>query len=225
MQVMDNYLRRSLHMKHFDYDTKEFPFKQHIEQFFGCRAEDIHKHMGDFKVFDRENDQSTLAHKVFYANFSKELKDLYVDFVNKVIAPIVKQEFYYQLIPTFRIGLPGNRFVGEFHKDSKYNHLPYELNFNLGICGYEGEASLMVEDSEGSELFNLLECPYGKIFSFDHISCLHGSKPNPNDITMVSFDFRVALKALYFETTNQSVNMNRRFRPGEYFSKEIVTAS
>ena len=54
----------------------------------------------------------------------------------------VKEDFYYQVIPTFRIGLPGNKFVGEYHKDSKYNHQSYELNFNLGISGYLGDAAL-----------------------------------------------------------------------------------
>jgi len=220
---MENHLRQALHMMHFDYDTKKFPFKQRIEGFLGCEAEDIHKYLGSFHIFDRTCDQSTLAHKVFYANFGCYIKDMYICFVKEVISPILKEEFFYQAIPTFRIGLPGNRFVGEFHKDSNYNHLPYEINFNLGICGYQGEASLMVEKSEGSGDFNLLECPYGKIFSFDHIDCLHGSEPNPSDITMVSFDFRVALKSLYFDTPNQSINMNCGFRPGEYFSKEAVT--
>ena len=48
---------------------------------------------------------------------------------------------------------------------------------------------------------------HGKIFSFDHIDCLHGSDPNETDKTMVSFDFRLALKEIYYDTDASSVNL------------------
>ena len=66
-----------------------------------------------------------------------------------------------------------------------------------------------------------MECPYGKIFSFDHIDCLHGSDPNETDKTMVSFDFRLALKDIYYDTDASSVNLATNFVPGSYFSKDF----
>ena len=68
----------------------------------------------------------------------------------------------------------------------------------------------------------MLECPYGSIFSFDHIDCLHGADPNPYNKTMVSFDFRLALKDLYFKNDHQSFNQGKGFKPGSYFSKDLA---
>jgi hypothetical protein len=222
MSQIENPIRKRLHGLTFDYDTSLYPFKKVLEDLYGCELGGLHKHLGSYQLFDRQNDQSTLAHKVFYANYVSAIKPLYCRFINKFISPIVAVPFHYQVIPTFRIGLPGNRFVGEYHKDSKYNHLGYEVNFNLGLSGYTGEAALRVEKPAGSGDFVLLECPYGKVFSFDHIDCLHGSEPNPYDVTMVSFDFRLAVADLYRESDSASVNTGVEFRPGSYFSAEAA---
>ncbi len=61
-----------------------------------------------------------------------------------------------------------------------------------------------------------------KIFSFDHIDCIHGSTVNKTSKTMVSFDFRLALKDLYFETDASSVNLDSKFKPGYYFSSQCL---
>lgn len=176
--------------------------------------------MGHFDLFSRKDDQITLAHKVFYSNYANAIKSLYEDFIKEVVTTIVDTEFYYQKIPTFRIGLPGNRIVGEYHSDKFYNHKEYEVNFNLGLSSYQGPSALRIEQPDGT--FRLLECPYGEIFSFDHIDCIHGSDPNKSDSTMTSFDFRIAIKDLYYECNNASVNMGCLFAPGHYFSSNAV---
>ena len=220
-----NTLRKQLHGKSFEYDSEKYNFKQVLEELFGCKTEDLHLHLGDFQRFKRNNDQSTLAHRIFYSNYNDKIKDLYDEFMIDVISNIIDPvEAYYQLIPTFRIGLPGNTFVGEFHKDSDYNHQSYELNFNLGISNYVGEAALRTQKTEDSEEYMLLECPYGTIFSFDHIDCLHGSNPNPMNSTMVSFDFRLAVKDLYYDSDAGSVNMGSKFQPGSYFSSSALNS-
>ena len=219
---MENSIRKSLHGIHFKYSTKIYPFKETIEKFMGYDLGLIHEQLGGFNQFKRDNDQSTLAHRVFYANYSEKVEGLYKKFIKEIISNIVTEPFYYQKIPTFRLGFPNNKFVGEFHTDSTYNHQGYEINFNLGLANYRGEASLIVEEKESSKDFMKLECKYGEIFSFDHIDCLHGSKPNPYNVTMASFDFRLAVKRLYKETDDSSVNLKSRFIPGEYFSKETI---
>ena len=112
--------------------------------------------------------------------------------------------------------------MGEYHKDSSYNHQSYELNFNLGISNYIGQPALKSESKPGSGNFVTVECPYGSIFSFDHIDCLHGSDINQTSNTMVSFDFRLALKEIYFDTNANSVNLSKSFAPGSYFSKQYI---
>ena len=221
-ELKKNQLRIALHRKYFEYDTEVYPFKKIIESLFGCETKDLHKYIGNFKEFERSNDQNTLAHKVFYANYKDKIFKTYKSFVENEIKNIIKVPFYYQIIPTFRIGLPGNKFVGEYHKDSFYNHQSYEVNFNLGISGYKGNAALRSEKKPNTKEFVILECPYGKIFSFDHIDCLHGSEINASQETMVSFDFRIAIESLYFKKDVSSVNIKKSFAPGEYFSKELI---
>ena len=216
-------LRPQLHMKYFDYSVNDYPFKETLENLYGCKLADLHLYMGIFERFKRDNDQMSLAHKVFYSNFEEKIKPIYVKFIKNFISKIFgKHKFYYQLIPTFRVGLPGNVFVGEFHKDSSYNHQNYEVNFNLGLANYEGNAALKTQIMPASDKWKKLSCPYGKIFSFDHIDCLHGSEPNLGNKTMVSFDFRLALSELYFDSPAKSLNMKSEFKPGSYFSSEIV---
>ena len=217
-----NKIRKELHGSKFSYDINSYNFKAILEDLYGCELDKLHNYLGAYEVFKRSNDQGTLAHKVFYSNFEKNFQLKYIKLMHDVIKPLIGEEFYYQKIPTFRIGLPGNKFVGEYHKDTNYNHKGYEVNFNLGLCGYVGEAALKTQKSENSEEYITLECPYGTIFSFDHIDCLHGSDENPYDTTMVSIDFRLAIKSLYFEDNSSSVNMNMKFVPGQYFTSEAI---
>ena len=220
---MQNKLRKELHKKIFKFDTKEFKFKEILENLYGCKLEYLHKYLGTFNEFERKNDQKTIIHKIFYSNFYRCIYPLYFEFQKTIISKIVNEPFYFQKIPTFRLGLPGNKFIGEFHKDTKYNHEKYEINFNLGLTGYFGSASLKVETFADSGVFDKMECPYGSIFSFDHIDCLHGCDINQNDLTMTSFDFRIALSSLYFDTNNYAVNTKVEFKPGSYFSNELIS--
>ena len=216
-------LRTEFHTKRFSYEISQYPFKETLENLYGCELKFLHKYLGEFNEFKQSNDQSTLAHKVFYSNYNKVLKPIYINFIENFIAHLLfPHKFYYQLIPTFRIGLPNNVFVGEFHKDSKYNHQSYELNFNLGLENYGGSASLKTEKKQNSNDWIILECPYGEIFSFDHIDCLHGSESNKTNETMVSFDFRLALKELYFESDAISINNKISLKPGYYFSSDYI---
>lgn len=217
-----NTLRTELHTKTFEYKPSDYPFKEALEKIFGVELKDIHRYLGQFDRFERKNDQLTLAHKVFYSSYREKIMPIYVSFIKHFIADIVRSKFYYQLIPTFRIGLPGNTFVGEYHKDSKYHHQAYEINFNLGLANYMGKAALRVQEKPDVDNYILLECPYGKVFSFDHIDCVHGSDPNESNDSMVSFDFRLALKDLYFETNARSINLRTKFTPGSYFSNEVI---
>lgn len=222
-----NVLRERLHLKKFQYDIKKYPFYECLSTLFGVNdIESIHEYLGHFDPFKREKDQYTILHKVFYSNFklpNSPLKNMYEDFIKNFIAKIVTEKFYYQNIPTFRIGLPQNKFVGEFHKDTAYNHQPYELNFNLAIANYKGSAALITEDVAGSNNLIPAEINYGEVMGFDHIGCFHGSEINQTGKTMVSFDFRLALADMYFENPKaKSVNMHSKFIIGDYFSEQPI---
>ncbi len=215
-------IRSRLHGKLFKYDIKKYKFKEIIESLLGCPCSLLHTHLGTYEEFIQKTDQSTLAHKVFYSNYKRLLFPTYYNLQKEFIKEIVKEPFYYQVVPTFRIGLPGNKFVGEYHKDSDYSHQPYEVNFNLGISGYEGKAALRSETFPDSKTYTTLECPYGNVLSFDHIGCMHGSDINPYNTTLVSFDFRIALLSNYYDTKEQSIHRNKNLKTGDYFSEEII---
>ncbi len=222
-----NKLREDIHLKKFKYDIKKYPFYEYLSTLFGVTdLENIHKYMGSFDPFNREQDQYTILHKVFYSNFrlpNSPLQKMYEDLIKDFIAPIVSEKFYYQKIPTFRIGLPQNKFVGEFHRDTAYNHQPYELNFNLAIVNFKGSAALITEDAAGSKNLISTEIDYGQVMGFDHIGCLHGSEINQTGKTMISMDFRLALADMYYEDPKaESVNLHSKFIIGDYFSAEVV---
>ena len=216
--------RQRVHGITYRYELEKYPFREELEKLFGLDLQDLHLWLGNFEKFDRKNDQQTIVHRVFYSNYSKIIEPIYKDFVTNFVSQIIDFPFSYQVIPTFRIGLPGNRFVGEYHTDAKYNHPDFELNFNIGLSNYLKPCCLMSEKVSNTKEFFPLECENGEIFSFNHIDCVHGSEINTTDQTMVSMDFRVAMIPFYKEIDAKSVNMNSSFKIGDYFSKEIINS-
>lgn len=216
--------RSSAHGRHFEYNTGMYNFKDVLETLFGCDLSELHKWLGNYESFKRHNDQHTLAHRVFYSNFKERVQPLYNKFITTYIKHIVQMPFTYQIVPTFRVGLPSNRFVGEYHRDSKYMHPDFELNFNLAITNYKYPCCLISETSRDLGDFQPIECDYGQIFSFNHIDCLHGSDINTTNETMVSFDFRIAMQPFYYTSDQKSVNMKSAFRNGDYFSDRIINS-
>ncbi|WP_413678899.1 hypothetical protein [Prochlorococcus sp. MIT 0916] len=212
-------IRNDLHFKKFKYSTISYPFKEELETLLGVKLSQLHHFLGNFDLLTKG--QPILVHKIFYANFPNKIKNIYQNLIRAEISKIVPYPFYYQKIPTLRVGLPGNIFVGSFHKDSDFNHQSYEVNFNLGLANYRS-GEFHVEEKPNSNKFKHLDCPYGEILSFDHINCEHGSKPNNDKETMVSFDFRIALKENYFSTEKGSMGNQTKLIIGEYFSSEII---
>ena len=216
--------RQAAHAAKFTYDTDKYSFRKILEDLYGTPLEELHLWLGEFEKFERSNDQLTIVHRVFYSNYERIFKKQYESFINEVVKDIVKMPFAYQKIPTFRIGLPGNRFVGEFHLDSHYHHPDFELNFNVGLSNYKIPACLVSEPFPKSKKFEPIECEYGELFSFNHIDCVHGAELNSTNQTTVSFDFRLAMMPFYDENsaTRKSVNMNSAFSIGDYFSSDII---
>jgi hypothetical protein len=220
-------LRQELHLKNFKYSTEAFPFVADLESLFGLAdLSKLHEQLGKFAVFDQSHDQSTIAHKVFYAHFKKPdspFRAIYIKFIEKFIAKIVPCKFYYQTVPNFRVGLPGNKFVGDFHKDTFYNHKPYELNFNLSFCNYQGDAGLFIENIPNSGRYIGMEIAYGEVMCFDHIDCMHGSHINTSGKTMVSIDFRLAIADQYFYDPDAfSINTHSALKVGDYFNEQLI---
>ena len=64
-------IRSNLHMKSFEYSIKEFPFKNILEGIYGCELDNLHKYLGSFDHFERENNAKIIiagSPKVKYNN-------------------------------------------------------------------------------------------------------------------------------------------------------------
>ena len=53
---------------------------------------------------------------------------------------------------------------------------------------------------------------------------MNGSEINDSDNTMVSFDFRIALRNLYFDSKSTSINTKSELNKGGYFSNEEINS-
>ena len=62
--------------------------------------------------------------QMFYKMIREDesFNDVYLKFLKDKIKPRFNEEIVYQNIPTFRVHLPGNISVGEFHKDKHYRN-------------------------------------------------------------------------------------------------------
>ena len=160
------------HLDIFQYDTDLLPFKRTLENIYGYTLELLHE-LHHYELLSREKDQSTIFHTTYYDNFST-IKPLYHKLLKEVIYPLLNESLVYQKIPTIRIGLPNNVWVGEYHKDSWYGHPSTEYDFVVPFTDMFGTKSLYIETEPDKSDFKSQSVRYGEILYFDHINCKHG---------------------------------------------------
>src|SRR3954462_5800997 len=111
------------------YDLQRFPFPDVIRKYLSTDLlDDLHSDL-DLGVLTREKDQSTEFHRAYYDRFDNEFERIYECFLIEIVEPFIGEDVVYQRIPTFRVHLPGNIAVGEFHRDRYYSHTDREINF------------------------------------------------------------------------------------------------
>lgn len=171
----------------------------------------------DYGRFRRETDQSTAYHKAFYDSF-ETLRGLYRNFLDEVVAPIIDEPFCFQRIPTFRVHLPANVAVGEFHRDADYSHPEGEVNFWVPFTNAWETNTVWIEDALGSG--NHSPAPPlspGRFLMFDAVRWSHGNVANETKSTRVSFDFRCIPLSQYRPIDARTINTNQRLAIGDYF--------
>lgn len=167
--------------------------------------------------FQRETDQSTDYHKRFYASFDK-ISGLYRRFIDEVVGPLIGEPFCFQRIPTFRVHLPGNVAVGEFHRDADYSHPEGEINFWVPFTEAYDTNTVWIEKALGSgEYAPAPPLSPGQFLVFDAVRWKHGNVANETGVTRVSFDFRCIPMSQYREVDARSINTNQRLTIGDYF--------
>ncbi len=209
-------------MKKYKYDIARYNFRQQIQDIFKTdELEMIHKRRV-YEVFERKNDQKTIFHKTFYSSFhgNHEFVQTYESFIKTFVAPLLQDEhLIYQKVPTFRCHLVNNKAVGEFHKDSDYNHPKSELNFFVPVTDSKGSSTIWIESTPDKGDYAPVNLEYGELFTFYGGLYSHGNKINNTGKTRVGFDFRVILSKDYVASPETSLNVKKRFIVGEYYDR------
>jgi ectoine hydroxylase-related dioxygenase (phytanoyl-CoA dioxygenase family) len=121
-------------------------------------------------------------------------------------------------VPTFRVHLPDNLAVGEFHTDGAYHHQQGEINFWLPVTEAFDTNSLWIESEPGRADFSPVRLTPGQVYMFDGVNLSHGNKVNRTGVTRVSFDFRLISRHRFTNTDHVSVSAGRRMSIGHYWS-------
>ena len=203
------------------YDVNKYSFRHEIEQMFGTsELEKIHKiEECDFGVLNMETDQTTKLHKNFYkkvreSNFLEEYKK----FLREVILPQFNETLLYQKIPTFRVQVPNNLSVAEFHNDKSYSHSPEEVNIFLPITDAKETYTIWAESEENLADYSPMNAEYGEYYIWDGANLKHGNKINQSDVSRFSVDFRVMPYSKYDDTNvKETVTTKTKLKLGSYF--------
>ena len=183
-----------------DYDETAFPFRELVREHLNVYdLSRLHELVHADGVFQRENDQSTWAHRRFY----------------EIGEPVV-----FQRIPTFRVHLPGNVAVGEFHRDTEYHHLPAAVNFWLPLTPTSGNNSVWIEQDGDMAAPSLGP---GQVLAFDGVGLYHGNKLNDTSHTRVSFDVRIVPESKFVPSEEGSVNTGVKMVIGGYYATLAAT--
>ena len=203
------------------YDVNKYCFRHEIEQMFGTsELEKIHKiEECDFGVLNMETDQTTKLHKNFYkkvreSNFLEEYKK----FLREVILPQFNEPLLYQKIPTFRVQVPNNLSVAEFHNDKSYSHSPEEVNIFLPITDAKETYTIWDQSEENLADYSPMNAEYGEYYIWDGANLKHGNKINQSDVSRFSVDFRVMPYSKYDDkNVKETVTTKTKLKLGSYF--------
>ena len=199
-------------MKRIKYNIKEYAFREVVCNWL--ENYDLSKlhYVEQYEHFERETDQSTKWHKKFYdmIRTDESFNDTYVKFLTDVIKPRYGEKIVYQIIPTFRVHLPGNVSV-EWAEKVK------ETNYYLPLTKAYGTNTIWAETEEDLGDFKPFDSNYGECIEWNASNLTHGNKDNLTSITRVSFDFRVIPKSRYVDSNHLTINTKTKFGIGGYY--------
>ena len=203
------------------YDLDRYCFRDEIEKMFGTnQLERIHEIEDcDFGILDMETDNTTYLHKKFYEKVEQtNFLDDYKKFLKDVILPHFNEDLLYQKIPTFRIQVPDNISVAEFHNDKSYSHSPDEVNIFLPITEAKETYTIWSESQENLADYSPMNAEYGEYYIWDGANLKHGNKINESNISRFSVDFRVLPFSKYDENNMQeTITTKIKLKLGSYF--------
>ena len=208
------------------YSTEKYDFAKIVKEWFN--AEDLTEiHKGNtYELLSREKDQSTHWHRKYYDKIREDevFFVTYRSFLEDIIKPRYGETVICQRIPTFRVHLPNNIAVGEWHKDREYRDLHWarevkELNYYLPLTETNTLNTVWSETVEDRQDYRPILAQYGECVEWDASNLTHGNKKNISDKTRVSVDFRVIPESRYIDSDRFTVNTPMTFSLGGYYVK------
>lgn len=207
--------------KKFSYDKNKFKFRYEIENIFQTHnLEYIHKFEDcNFGILSFDTDQSTSLHKKFYSQVRQSnFLNLYHNFIKEEMLPKFGEDILYQKIPTFRVQVPNNISVAEFHKDKSYSHSHHEVNTFLPLTPAKDTSTIWVESEEDLSDYTPMNADYGEYYIWNGSNLKHGNKINTTGMTRFSIDFRILPYRHYNEDNiKQTVTTKTKLKLGNYF--------
>ena len=205
------------------YDTTKYPFRNIVSDMLELTEEfpleDLHI-LEHYDLLVREKDQSTIWHKRYYDKYKTEFLPTYLELIKELKERFGYDEIIYQNIPTFRVQLAeGNLGVGEWHKDSTYNHGTSEVNFWMPFVNTNEQNTIWMESKEDKGDYRPYKVNYGEILVFSGANLYHGNKNNDSNQTRVSVDFRLVDPVKFIPNEAGSINMKAKFDVGGSFEK------
>lgn len=207
------------------YDSQVFNFKKVLQNLFGVKFPEFvhHGHKTYDEKFEVGKDSSTIYHKTFYDQYRSgwpAMEDMYENFIRDEVSLLFFEDFLYQRFPTFRVHLPNNIAVGDFHNDGDFHHPDGEVNFIIPITCSDLTQSVWVESKPGLKDFSPIKLEWGELVMFNGNKLTHGNKINLTSETRMSMDFRVLPVSKYTgEDTGGSMTLNTKFKEGEYYKR------
>jgi len=129
----------------------------------------------------------------------REFLDIYQTFITDWVLPQIYDgvPILYQRKPILRVVLPGSVAPTALHSDADYWHDPNEINYWVPLTTVQGTNSLWSESRPGAGDYHPFEAHAGQAVRFYGNRCRHFTKPNTEDSTRVSFDFRIIPQQLF----------------------------
>ena len=204
----------------FQWDIQAFEFIPLQEEIYGSPLRTLHERIGEsIPILEFQTDQSSVLHKMHYGSENAQWLEEYRRFCLGEIAAKFTCDVIFQRIPSFRVQVPGNIAVAEFHSDSEYGHDPNDVNIYLPLTDAPLERTILIGD-DPANIDLALTASLGQYWIWKGSTLRHGNAVNTTDFTRVSIDFRVLPKHLYRANTSaRSVSAGRLFALGDYWTE------
>ena len=198
------------------------PLYKKVSDFYGIKLELLHQKFPKVsKLLNFETDQSTEIHKKFYElGETADFLSQYMEFVITEIVPKFENDgkLLVQKIPSFRVQIPNNIAVAEYHKDSDYSHNIYETNVFLPFTDAVDSATIHAETKANSKIMVPLNTLLNEMYLWDGANCVHGNVINITSKSRVSLDFRILPTKHYTKNEEiKSVTTSKKMVVGDYW--------